>query len=180
MDTRISRDTSNSKNALISRKACNRGIASNSVFDKGTAEMPTTPLVTPGTSAIAERPATGNHQELKGCQQQQECLPLSATAVTQATPVTPATSNIKDDSNFMTTHNIRNASNSRNESNKRTANTVWTPPKTGMPAKTENPQTAWQEANSCRDNRNITASTAEGRPITTRTPEIVETSQQQY
>ncbi len=26
---------------------------------KGTAEMPTTPLVTPGTSAIAERPAIG-------------------------------------------------------------------------------------------------------------------------
>ena len=42
---------------------------------KGTAEMLTTPLVTPGTSAIAERPAKGNHQELKGCQQQQECLP---------------------------------------------------------------------------------------------------------
>ena len=41
---------------------------------KGTAEMLTTPLVTPGTSAIAERPAIGNHQELKGCQQQQECL----------------------------------------------------------------------------------------------------------
>jgi hypothetical protein len=41
---------------------------------KGTAETLTTPLVTPGTSAIAERPAIGNHQELKGCQQQQECL----------------------------------------------------------------------------------------------------------
>jgi hypothetical protein len=37
--------------------------------------MLTAPLVTPGTSAIAERPATGNHQELKGHQQQQECLP---------------------------------------------------------------------------------------------------------
>jgi hypothetical protein len=35
--------------------------------------MPTTPLVTPGTSAIAERPATGNHQELKERKQQQEC-----------------------------------------------------------------------------------------------------------
>jgi hypothetical protein len=33
---------------------------------KGTAETPTTPMVTPGTSAIAERPAPGNHQELKG------------------------------------------------------------------------------------------------------------------
>ena len=41
---------------------------------KGTAETPTTPLVTPGTSAIAEKPATGNHQELIGRQQQQECL----------------------------------------------------------------------------------------------------------
>jgi hypothetical protein len=45
-------------------------------------------------SAIAEGPATGNHQ------QQQKCLPQSgvwmqARAVTQATTVTPATSNIK-------------------------------------------------------------------------------------
>jgi hypothetical protein len=45
-------------------------------FLKGTAETSTTPLVTPGTSAIAERPATGNHQKLKVRQQQQECLPL--------------------------------------------------------------------------------------------------------
>jgi hypothetical protein len=44
---------------------------------KGTAEMPTTPLVSPGASAIAERPATGNQHEFKGRQQQQECLPLS-------------------------------------------------------------------------------------------------------
>jgi hypothetical protein len=44
---------------------------------KGTAETPTTPLVTPGTTAIAERPATGNHQELKGRQLQQKYLPLS-------------------------------------------------------------------------------------------------------
>jgi hypothetical protein len=46
---------------------------------KEKAEMPTTPLVTltPGTSAIEERPATGNHQELKGRLQQQECLPQS-------------------------------------------------------------------------------------------------------
>ena len=77
MDTRISRDTSNSKNALISRKACNRRTPSNSMFDKGTAEMPTTPLVTPRTSAIVERPVTGNPQELKGRQQQQEFLPQS-------------------------------------------------------------------------------------------------------
>jgi hypothetical protein len=40
--------------------------------------------------------------------------------------------------------------------------------------------TAWREANSSRDNRNITVSTAEGRPATARMPEIVETSQQQY
>jgi hypothetical protein len=46
---------------------------STTACSKGTAEMPTTPLVTPGTSAIAERPATGNHQELKERQQQQEC-----------------------------------------------------------------------------------------------------------
>jgi hypothetical protein len=32
---------------------------------------------TPGTPAIAVRPATGNHQELKGRQEQQECLPQS-------------------------------------------------------------------------------------------------------
>jgi hypothetical protein len=43
---------------------------------KGTAETPTTPSVTPGT-AIAERPAKINHQELKGRQQQQECQPQS-------------------------------------------------------------------------------------------------------
>jgi hypothetical protein len=30
---------------------------------KGTAETPTTTLVTPGTSRITEIPATGNHQE---------------------------------------------------------------------------------------------------------------------
>jgi hypothetical protein len=51
-------------------------------FSKGAAETPTTPLVTPGMSAIAERPATFNHQELRtpatarmsatvGCKQQQ-------------------------------------------------------------------------------------------------------------
>jgi hypothetical protein len=50
----------------------------------------------------------------------------------------------------------------------------------GMLAKTVRSATAWREANRSRDNRNITGSTAEGRPITTRTPEIVETSQQQY
>jgi hypothetical protein len=80
----------------------------------------------------------------------------------------------------MTTHNRRNASNSRNESNNRTANTVWTPPKSGMLSKTVKPATSWRETISSRDNRNITASTAEGRPRTIGMPEIVETSQQEY
>jgi hypothetical protein len=49
-----------------------------------------------------------------------------------------------------------------------------------MRAKTVKPTTAWREANSSKDNRNIiTASTAEGRLATTVMPEIVETSQQQ-
>jgi hypothetical protein len=39
--------------------------------------------------------------------------------------------------------------------------------------KTVKPATAWREANSSRDNRNITASTAEGRPETTRMPKII-------
>ena len=69
MDTRLSRYTSNSNNALNSWKASNSKTTSNSMFKKGTAETPTTPLVTPGMSAIAEKPATGNHQELKGHQQ---------------------------------------------------------------------------------------------------------------
>jgi hypothetical protein len=41
-----------------------------------------------------------------------------------------------------------------------------------MLAKTMKLATAWREANSSRDNRNITASTAEGRSITIRVPEI--------
>jgi hypothetical protein len=90
------------------------------------------------------------------------------------------TSNIKDDSNIMTAQNSRNAIISRNESNNRTANTVWTPSKAGMLAKTVTSTTAWREANSSRDNRYLTASTAEGRPATARMSEIVETSQQQY
>jgi len=61
---------------------------------KGTAEMPTTPLVTPGTSAIAERPATGNHQELNApaTARMPATVWMQATAVTQATTVTPTTS----------------------------------------------------------------------------------------
>jgi hypothetical protein len=41
-----------------------------------------------------------------------------------------------------------------------------------MLAKTVKQATAWREANSSRDNRNITVSTAEGRPTTTRLQEI--------
>ncbi len=70
----------------------------------------------------------------------------------------------------MTAHNSRNASGSSNESNNRTVNT--TPSKAAMLAKTVKPATAWREANSSRDNRNITASTAEGRPGKTRKPAI--------
>ncbi len=62
-----------SKNALNSRKSSNGRTASNSMFERNSRNANnTTPLVTPGKSAIAERPATGNHQELKGRQQQQE------------------------------------------------------------------------------------------------------------
>jgi hypothetical protein len=117
------------------------------------------------TSATARMPAT---------------VWMQVIAVTQATTVTPATSNIKKESNIMTAHNSRNASNSRNESNNRTGNTVWMPPKAEMLARTVKPTTAWMEANSSKDNGNITVSTAEGRPITKRMPEIEETSQQQY
>ncbi len=95
---------------------------------------------------------------------------MQATAVTQATTATPATGNINDDSNIMTAHNSRTASSSRNVSNNRTTNTGWTQSKAGMLAKTLKPATAWRVANSSRDNRNITASTAEGRPGTVRMP----------
>jgi hypothetical protein len=55
-------------------------------------------MVTPGKSAIAERLATGNPQELQGRQQQQKCLPQSGgkKQQSQATTVTSATSNIKE------------------------------------------------------------------------------------
>jgi hypothetical protein len=105
---------------------------------------------------------------------------MQAIAVTQATTVTSATSNIKDDSNIMTSHNSRNASNSRNESNNRTGNTVRTPSKAAMLAKTKAGNSMKEAKSSRYDNRNITVSTAEGRPATTRMPKIVETSQQQY
>jgi hypothetical protein len=49
-----------------------------------------------------------------------------------------------------------------------------------MLAKTVKPAAAWREANSSKDNRNITMSTAEGIPSTARMPEMVQTSQQQY
>jgi hypothetical protein len=70
----------------------------------------------------------------------------------------------------MIAHNSRNASNSRKESNIRTTNTAYGH---HILVKTVKPATAWREANSSRDNRNTTASTAEGRPATTRMSEIV-------
>jgi hypothetical protein len=45
------------------------------------------------------------------------------------------------------------------------------PVKAGMLAKKVKLATAWREANCSRENKNITASTAEGRLITTRMPE---------
>jgi hypothetical protein len=93
---------------------------------------------------------------------------MQATAVTQATTVMSATSNTKNDSNIMTAHNSRNESHSRNVSNNRTANTVCTHSKAGMLVKTVKSASAWREANSSRDNRNITASTAKGRPAKAR------------
>ncbi len=50
------------------------------------------------------------------------------------------------------------------------------PPKAGMFAKTVKPATAWKKANSSRDIRNITASTAEGRHIRAKMLEIIESS----
>jgi hypothetical protein len=44
--------------------------------------------------------------------------------------------------------------------------------KSRMLAKTVKPATAWREANSNRDNRNISSSTAKGRPATARMQEI--------
>jgi hypothetical protein len=68
MDTRISRDSSNCKNATTAGKPVRAGPPA-TACSKGIAETPTTSLVTPGTSVIAER-VTGNHQELEGLQQQ--------------------------------------------------------------------------------------------------------------
>jgi hypothetical protein len=49
-----------------------------------------------------------------------------------------------------------------------------------MLAKTVKVATAWRVANSSRDNRKITASTAEGISATARMLDIIETNQQQY
>jgi hypothetical protein len=76
----------------------------------------------------------------------------------------------------MTDHNSRNASKSRNVSNNSTANPVWTQSKAEMLAKTVKLATAGTEANSCRDSRNMKASTANGRPAIARMPTIVETN----
>ncbi len=99
---------------------------------------------------------------------------MQATAVTQETTVTPATSHIKDDSNIMTAHN------SRNEATTGPPTQYEGHQKKGILANTVKPAIAWREANSSRNNRNVIPSTEEGRTATTRMPEIVETSQQQY
>jgi hypothetical protein len=49
-----------------------------------------------------------------------------------------------------------------------------------MLAKTVKTATAWRVANSSRDNRKITTSTAEGISATARMLDTVETNQQQY
>jgi len=75
----ISRDASNIKNAVNSRKPVTAGPQA-TACSKGTAETQTTPLVTPGMSTIAERPATGNQQELKGHQHSRNaCHSLDAS-----------------------------------------------------------------------------------------------------
>ncbi len=69
---RISKDSSNRKTAISSRKANNIKTASNSKFERNSRT-----LATSGMTAIAGRPATVTHKELKelkGWQQQQECL----------------------------------------------------------------------------------------------------------
>ncbi len=70
-----------------------------------------------------------------------------------------------DDNNTLTAHN----------SGMKT--TTGPPPKAEILAKSE---AGISMEGGSKENRNITASTAERRPITTRMPEIVETSQQQY
>ncbi len=76
MDTRISRTLATAGTPSTAGKPVTEGLPA-TACSKGTAEKLTKPLVTPRTSAIAERPATGNHLEVKVHQQQQECLPLS-------------------------------------------------------------------------------------------------------
>jgi hypothetical protein len=125
-------------------------------------------LVTPGTSAIGERLAAGNPQELQGRQQQQECLPQSECKQQQseATTVTSATSNIRETAISwpLTTAGTQATTGASTQA-------VWAQSKAGMLAKTVKPATAWREANCSRDIRNITASTAEGRPAIARMPE---------
>jgi hypothetical protein len=101
---------------------------------------------------------------------------MQATAVIQATTVSLATSNMKDDINTMTAS--RNASKAKHD--RQHSMGAIKRRDACKNRKTVKWATAWREANGSRDNRNITASTAEGRPATTRMPEIVETSQQQY
>jgi hypothetical protein len=144
---------------------------------------PNNTLATLETSAIAERPATGNHQELKERQQQQECLPPSGCKQQQWH---------KQQQQRQQKATLRMTALSCPLTTAEKQATA------GMKVKKQDPQhsmDATRSRDACRNseagysmegdqqqqrNRNITASTAEGRPITTRLPEIVETSQQQY
>jgi hypothetical protein len=63
-DARISRDASNSNNAINSRKSITAGPPATASW-KETSET----IASSGMPAIAERPATVTHQELKGRQQ---------------------------------------------------------------------------------------------------------------
>jgi hypothetical protein len=74
----------------------------------------------------------------------------------------------------MTAHNSRKASNSRNESNNKTAST---PPKAGMLAKTVKPAISWRRPTAAETIGTSQCQQQKGRPVTTRMPEIVETSQ---
>ncbi len=103
---------------------------------KGTAETPRTPFVTPGTSAIAKRPATGKNQELKGRQQQQECLPLSGSKQPQwhkqqQQGQHQATLRMTAISWPLTTAGMQATAGMKATAGT-SAYTVWTPPKAGM------------------------------------------------
>jgi hypothetical protein len=86
----MSRDASNSNNAIIIRKANNIRSASNS--SKGTSET----LGTTEMPVLPGRPATVTHQVLKGRQQQQvqyTCHSLDASNSSDAANISSASNN---------------------------------------------------------------------------------------